>query len=813
MNLWSRYGVLSLALLLGCASGKEPTEPEPVCAYYQVCGGECGTCDDGDPCTEDRCTDGSVCGHIPVVCECTPTCGEPNGTLKPIQTLSQGQGGIPDLEGLRDIVVTANEANVYVAARTSETVTMLTDTDSGYVWADSVAAGLVEAVALSDDELTLYAGGAHGMRIYGRDELGLLTEQSTMEKPVNGLDAAGEWLVATDDVTLVLYRQSAEGLQEVDAVAGEGLAGIGRPHFTTDGEFVYALAYETSTLWGWRVSDEGLEEVAKVADHVGLASPDDLAITPDGQMIYVTGFCDRDIAILTRNTLSGNVDWVASARGDRRVNVGCEVRGSGGGGDDERSEEEAPPEHPGSLVVRPDNQSVIVAAPFGFSTAFFVRDGHWLDAAGRLKVRPEYDGLDIDLSSYGGPPPPNWPASHRGLTTATAGPTRTFVASAVLNAVTIIKSPNDAQYVQQGIGGIRALPGAYNISMSGDGKNLYVAARNQGNVAAFAIDPVLGGLTELPTETIPFYDDVLPFGIDLEEDERGGALTNVHVMRPSGEQVFAVDANFAAVRVLDRDPDTGILTYRESAMLEHCGGQPSFPVVVVASPDGKDVYVGDFQFFGDSCLWHFRRDESGSLGNGSVSSPYGINGIESIVFSADSKHMYTAAHVDKALTHFVRDPATGELVGDDPIVRKDMEGAEVLTMSPDERTVYVTSPVQDDIIVFNRDLETGAVSHIQTVKDEDMNLHDAAGVAVSADGKYVLVAARVSDALNVFERSESGTLSLLSSIVGLPGMDWSNGVQISPDGRFVYTGAVRDSAVNVYQLLTDQKDGCGGTCP
>ena len=48
---------MCLVVGLSCAEEESNAPVATACTFYQVCGGECGTCDDGDPCTEDRCID------------------------------------------------------------------------------------------------------------------------------------------------------------------------------------------------------------------------------------------------------------------------------------------------------------------------------------------------------------------------------------------------------------------------------------------------------------------------------------------------------------------------------------------------------------------------------------------------------------------------------------------------------------------------------------------------------------------------------------------------------------------------------------
>ena len=90
---------------------------------------------------------------------------------------------------------------------------------------------------------------------------------------------------------------------------------------------------------------------------------------------------------------------------------------------------------------------------------------------------------------------------------------------------------------------------------------------------------------------------------------------------PDGKNVYTVSFNYdgnpvkGTLAILDRDPDTGVLTQKPgrqdaSATPERStGARPSTgslkPSGIAVSPDGKSVYAGDFD---TNTLWEFNRD-------------------------------------------------------------------------------------------------------------------------------------------------------------------------------------------------------------
>ena len=139
-----------------------------------------------------------------------------------------------------------------------------------------------------------------------------------------------------------------------------------------------------------------------------------------------------------------------------------------------------------------------------------------------------------------------------------------------------------------------------------------------------------------------------------------------------------------------------------------------------------------------------------------------------------------------------------------------MANAEGVAVSPDGKSVYITSDSEGSIIHFKRNTETGALTYEDCVTsrssgcesgDNVPGLSGAWGIAVSPDGKSVYVAANTRNAIVSFNRNEStGTLSdegcLASHNVGCgsgnevaPGLEGATDVAVSPDGKNVYVAS------------------------
>jgi 6-phosphogluconolactonase (cycloisomerase 2 family) len=164
--------------------------------------------------------------------------------------------------------------------------------------------------------------------------------------------------------------------------------------------------------------------------------------------------------------------------------------------------------------------------------------------------------------------------------------------------------------------------------------------------------------------------------------------------------------------------------------------------------------------------------------------------------------------------------------------------ASAVVVSPDGAHVYVTAGNGDALVAFERDVGTGALSHLQTVLD-DMDgvdgLATASSVVLSPGGAHLYVTSARDSAIAVFSRdAETGMLSFveaeLEGVAGVRGLEAAHESALSPDGAHVYvaspgrddaTPAVpgrvslfrRDAATGVLtfvEAVTDDIDGVTG---
>ncbi|OQX29883.1 MAG: hypothetical protein B0D92_01245 [Spirochaeta sp. LUC14_002_19_P3] len=365
---------------------------------------------------------------------------------------------------------------------------------------------------------------------------------------------------------------------------------------------------------------------------------------------------------------------------------------------------------------------------------------------------------------------------------------------------------------KDGTGGVDGLDAAQSVAVSKDGKNVYVTGGLDNALAVFTRDTSTGSLTY----STVFKDgtggvDGLGDAVFVTVSQDG---KNVYVAG-YGENALAVfnrdtstgELTYSAV-IKDNDALTG------GGNVDGLEGATA----VAVSQDGKNVYVAGRS---DRALAVFTRDTTGALtfstvfkdGSGGVD---GINGASSVVVSEDGKNVYVAGSDDNALAVFNRDTSTGALTYSAVIKDNDaltgggnvdgLESARSLTISQDGKNVYVAGSLDSALAVFNRDTSTGVLTFSTVFKDGTDGvdgLDGAWSVAVSEDGENVYVAGWEDNALAVFTLDTSTGALTFSTVFkdgtgGVDGLFRASSVAVSKDGKNSYVTGYLDDAVAVF---------------
>src|SRR5213080_3976733 len=366
-----------------------------------------------------------------------------------------------------------------------------------------------------------------------------------------------------------------------------------------------------------------------------------------------------------------------------------------------------------------------------------------------------------------------------------------------------------------GTGDVAGLNGTYGVTVSPDGKQVYVAGELDNALAVFSRDPATGALTF----------------VEVEHDTVGGVagLKGAHavVLGPDGAHVYVASSVADAVVVFSRDAASGALSFVETkrdnkGKVNGLNGAES----VAVSPDGLHVYVAGRN---DNAIAVFERDvASGMLtfveeqrsGTGGVE---GLLGAKSVAVSPDGAHVYAAGSLDDAVAVFGRDATTGKLTfveaqreGANGITG--LAGARAVTLSPDGANLYVAGATDDALAVFSRDAATGRLTFVEAQHDGAggvNGLNGANAVAISPDGTYVYVTGSVDAALAVFQRdAATGALTFVeqkrNGVGGVAGLHGAAAVASSTPTSCATTGTARMATAALRAASSSPRRRCAG---
>lgn len=380
----------------------------------------------------------------------------------------------------------------------------------------------------------------------------------------------------------------------------------------------------------------------------------------------------------------------------------------------------------------------------------------------------------------------------------------------------------------------KAMGAAYDIAVSPDSKNAYAATHALAN---FWREPGSGALYQLLGRAGCIWSG-------QDECAVGRAVRGVEsvVISPDGKRVYAVSHD-GSIAIFKRDAATGSLINQlpgrrgciNSDGSEGCStGRALIGATSAAiSPNGRNFYAASR---GGSVAIFVRNLKTGALtqlpgikgcvnkdGSENCMKGRALNDASSVSISPDGKNVYVTSSLrSNAIAVFKRDLAAGTLTqlegglgcinedaSDGCAMGRALKGAYSASISPDGRNVYVASWADKAVAVFKRDLTVGTLTQLEgeqgCINDDatekcaqGRGLDYATSITVSGDSQNVYVASNFSDAVAIFKRESSGSLTQLADKYGCISEDEGEGctkgraldgaydVAVSPDDESVY---------------------------
>jgi DNA-binding beta-propeller fold protein YncE len=413
------------------------------------------------------------------------------------------------------------------------------------------------------------------------------------------------------------------------------------------------------------------------ADGRGLHGADSVAVAPGGKSVYVASGLADAVVRLNRNRSTGAITQPAGSAGCiSETGSGAEPCADGHG-----------LERPTGVAVSADGKSVYVVSAGSDAVARLNRntttgaitqpagsagcisetgagpcaDGRALDSTQGLAVSP--DGKSVYVATVGD-------IDNGGLVRLNRDPTTGAITQPAGTAGCISQPGYGAEPCADG----HALDGVWDVTVSPDGKSVYVATA--------------GGISQGAVAR-------------LNRNTTTGAIS-----QPAGAAGCISQTGNGAEPCAD-------------------GHELSGPLDVAVSPDGKSVYVATSTW---SVVRLTRNTTTGAIsqpagaagcisedGGGPCADGRALEATQSVAVAPGGKSVYVASYVSNAVARLNRNTTTGAITqpagtagcisqtGEGPCADgRALKGAYDVAVSPNGRSVYVASSVSDAVVRFNR---------------------------------------------------------------------------------------------------------------
>ncbi|MDJ0654108.1 MAG: beta-propeller fold lactonase family protein [Xanthomonadales bacterium] len=669
-------------------------------------------------------------------------------------------------------------------------------------------------------------------------------------------DPTGTYLYAAsegDNAVALFQRDSMTGtLSFVEAVFDgfggfDGLSGAAALAVDPDGKFLYVAARFEAAVGVFAIGGDGrLSFVEKISNSdagvSGLEGASAVVVAPDSGAepghVMVTSAVDNSLVVFARDRVSGMLSFQ-------------EVYGSGVG------------ERPLDLEVSPSGKHVYTAAANTSSVSVFSRNDDETDPDfGSLQFRAVYiDGLD-GVDTLGGA---------RAISISPDGK-RAYVVAETDQALNVFSVNSESSsstfgeltFIEARIDnqeGVEGLDQTYDVAVSGDSRNVYAVGLDDNAVAAFRLGEgsrcPAGGSGNLSGVSV----DIAPAGVltffisgTAKSSATTGNLTNTATVAvPDGFEdpvESSMDGNAESesatvVTALAAESDV-FITKTDNRISNIAGETTSYTLTIGnlgpsdaihAAPgnvrvsdilDGSDTpgdISDDDRFVLAETSWACTAIGSGSLSLIEVEQDIdGLLGVTSAAvapaFGTVQAHLYATSVLDDSLMVFEIDPNTGGLTFQQRVRNGDtvgsmqvtgLAGARDVVVTEDGQFIYVVSQLGDAISVFQASDNAGAVSLalIQELGTSTIpEMDQPVSVLLAGSEEQVYVAASKADAVVLFNRNtSSGLLSFQASYVnGGQGISGLQGpVDLAIAGNQLYAAATNSSSVVVF----DRNPGTG----
>ena len=712
-------------------------------------------------------------------------------------------------------------------------------------------------VHISPDNKYVYAtaSGSNALIMFIRDEnTGRLLQKQSYLNGTNGITGLSEVFDVTvshdglnvyatgfqDNTIAVFSRERSTGeltfleVHKDNLLGVDGLQGIKNISISPDGKNVYAAGMEDDALsvFNRNLYTGRLSFSQVLVDNTlgvdGLNGITDIELSPDGKFVYTTGSIDDAVSIFSRNSQTGTLVYIQSYK------EGVSGLNTLDGAND--------------LEISPDGKYIYLAASNDDAVSTFSRN----ETTGNITfITSQTDGL---LSVDG----------LDGVMDLTMSPDNLHVYASSLNdnavAAFRISSINGSLiYIDSWIDGNTSVDGlkfAVSSEITSDGKHLYVVGKGDNSVAEFVRNPATGELVYINKSTNNFQGvdginqvsdlALLPnksilYSASPSENKIGifqanstsseltylgrvknneGSVTLLEgvdslEIDSEGQFLYAASNKANAITLFKITSATGTLTHIDNYIdgTEGVDGLKNVSDLEI-SPDQNYLYAAGY---GEDSVSVFSRNATSGVLTFIKSykeipdSMDGISGPVSLTITPDGKHLYSANWLDNSIASFGIDTDSGLLTYIGYLADENYGGNVIwspsdIDVSPDGQHIYMTSATSDTLSVFKRDSNTGYISLIGFLRDNNSGINGLdwpSSLSITSDGKYIIVAASEDNTVTVFKRDTStGYITIVGYLedgsLGVDGLKGASSVEISSDNSLVYISGEKENSISAF---------------
>jgi 6-phosphogluconolactonase (cycloisomerase 2 family) len=342
------------------------------------------------------------------------------------------------------------------------------------------------------------------------------------------------------------------------------------------------------------------------------------------------------------------------------------------------------------------------------------------------------------------------------------------------------------------------LQGAVTLTLSPDGKFVYVPAFQASAVNVFRRDAATGALEQVQGFADP--------------EQLGGVVA----LRLSADGKLAVASAFSAksIALFSRDEASGELSLEAVRRHEPAGAlKMEWPIDAAFSIDGKFVYAVDDRA-ATVLVFQVGDDKRLNLVQTFAGEDRCFDGARGVAAHPDGKTIYVNSRRPGTLAVLDRDPKAGtlavrQLIRDGQGGVQGLAGTTGACVSRDGKFVYTISGrfEGDHAVGVYRVGEDGKLTMLQEHINDQGELKNLTGpneLAISPDGLHLYASGTTSCSLACFQRDPAtGKLTCLATVqnegTGVGVELGANGVDVSPDGRFLYLALENASGISIFE--------------